>query len=101
MTHPTQTGLAKLGHHFPSLEKFIKPFIGLLKKQCHFDRQVTATINGYHYDLNLDDYIQQQMYYFGCFDKKGVRLITSLCKAIDCRTALNIGANIGNHAVHL
>ncbi len=90
-----------LGHLSPSIVKLIKPFLKLIKKTNSFEPEVTATINGFPYLLNINDFIQQQMFYFGCFDFKGVFFITDLCRKINCKTALDIGSNVGNHAVHL
>jgi FkbM family methyltransferase len=41
------------------------------------------------------------MYYFGCYDWKGISLLTNIAHRINSRTALDVGANVGNHAIFI
>lgn len=93
--------IASIGRKYPGFRKLIRPFIMVLKWFNESQKRVTCQINGFTYLLNLDDLIQSQMFYFGIFDKKGIDVITSVCRKIKCRTALDIGANVGNHAVFM
>ena len=96
-----QQFVATVGRKHPHLRKLIKPLTSLCSLSGGYQATLSHQINGFTYQLNLDDYIQSQMYYFGLFDMKGVDLIVKVCRMIQCRTALDIGANVGNHAVFL
>lgn len=96
-----QQSIATLGRRYPHLRKLINPLTNLPALFRRYQAAQSHQVNGFTYQLHLDDYIQSQMYYFGIFDMKGVNLIVKICNAIQCRTALDIGANVGNHAVFL
>ena len=89
--------VAKIGRSNPHLKKLIMPLSNLCRKQ----KKSAMAISGFDYSLNTSDLIQSQMFYLGMFDKKGVDLICNICKKIQCRVALDIGGNVGNHAIHL
>jgi FkbM family methyltransferase len=93
--------MAVLGRKFPDFRKIINLVSKMSYKISDESQMKNCSVNGFKYDLNLKEYIQYQMYFFGLFDKKGVDLIVSICDSIGCRTALDIGANVGNHSVHL
>ncbi len=92
--------VAIFGRKYSNFRKLINP-VSKLSRGFGGGDSVISLVNGFEYRLNLDEYIQYQMYFFGLFDKKGVDLIVSICDKINCRTALDIGGNVGNHAVHL
>ena len=96
-----KTSIALFGRKHPNYRKLINPISNLFSSFSEDLNMNDCPVNGFTYNLNLVDYIQSQMFYFGLFDKKGVDLIVDLCKRINCRTALDIGANVGNHAIHL
>jgi FkbM family methyltransferase len=47
--------------------------------------------------LDLNEMVDQKIALFGAFDSRGLGLIKRVMKAINCRTAIDVGANIGNH----
>ena len=60
-------------------------------------RHVTGSINGRKVRLDLNEMVDQKIALFGAFDSRGLGLIKRVMKAINCRTAIDVGANIGNH----
>jgi FkbM family methyltransferase len=60
-------------------------------------RFVVGTVNGRRIRLDLDEPVDAKLYVFGAFDARGLKLMARIMRAIQCRTALDIGANIGNH----
>lgn len=47
--------------------------------------------------LDMNEMVDQKVALFGAFDARGLGLIKRVMKAINCRTAVDVGANIGNH----
>ena len=82
----------------------LTPFRGLRKLYFYIyarsvrKRQVVADIDGVYYQLELDEMIDLAMY-LGQFEPGVVAAIKRLCKP--GMTALDIGANIGAHALRL
>jgi len=93
--------ISSIGRKNPNFRKLLNPLAKLAEFLNKTDKIQKLKINNFHYNLNLQDYLQSQMYYFGIFDKKGVDLIVKICRAIECRSALDIGANVGNHGIFL
>jgi FkbM family methyltransferase len=54
-------------------------------------------VNGRRIMLDLNEAVDAKLYVFGAFDLRGLKLMALVMKAIKCRTALDVGANIGNH----
>jgi FkbM family methyltransferase len=48
-------------------------------------------------DGQVNEPVDAKLYVFGAFDLRGLKLMALIMKATRCRTALDIGANIGNH----
>jgi FkbM family methyltransferase len=61
---------------------------------------VTSRINGRPIALNLDEDVDAKIFLYGAYDERGLKLIERVMRAVDCRTALDIGANIGNHTAY-
>ena len=61
-------------------------------------RFVTARLNGQLIDLDLDEDVDAKILL--AFDERGLRLLRRLVHGMNCRTILDIGANIGNHTGH-
>ncbi|MFT4517776.1 MAG: FkbM family methyltransferase [Halioglobus sp.] len=96
-----QRAVAALGQAGISNKKLVKSLIGIASHSPGYEALVRKQVNSFQFDLNLDEFVQQQMYYLGAYDHKGVSLITQIARNVNCQTALDIGANIGNHAVFL
>lgn len=79
-------------HHFGLYKRLFKPF-RLLDHQ--------AIIHTYDGDLTLSldvgEWIQQQIYFFGLFDERGIRFIKKQLKEGD--VCIDIGANIGCYSL--
>src|SRR4051794_15228320 len=63
------------------------------------NRIVTTTIDGVAYELDLSELIDNRMYYTGAFEPETTAAIRRFCKPGD--TVLDIGANIGCHALRM
>lgn len=59
---------------------------------------VRGKVNGKSLVLDLDEMIDAKIFVRGAFDPRGLGLMCRIMKALNCRTALDIGANIGNHS---
>jgi len=101
MANTAQIALRSLGHKFPNSGGLLKALLPVIQNSPGVKHQVSTTLKGFQYSLDLRDYIQQQIFYFGCYDARGVKLVVDICRKINCRNALDIGANVGNHAIHL
>jgi FkbM family methyltransferase len=60
-------------------------------------RYFDGYVNGRKIRLDMNEMVDQKVALFGAFDTRGLGLIKLVMKAISCRTAIDIGANIGNH----
>jgi FkbM family methyltransferase len=60
-------------------------------------RHIDGYVNGRKIPLDLNEMVDQKVALFGAFDARGLGLIKLVMNAIDCRTAVDVGANIGNH----
>lgn len=60
-------------------------------------RVVVKTIEGITYELHLKEFIDSDIYYYGCFEEDTTRAIKSIVRS--GMTALDIGANIGAHTL--
>lgn len=60
--------------------------------------EVYASINGVRVRLDLNEALDRRAFVYGAHDRRGVAFILRLMRAIACRTAFDIGANIGNHS---
>ena len=75
------------------------PFKGMLIKifkayrSINRGRTVVASIDGITYELDLNEGIDSEIYYTGCYKAATSKIITMLCKKNF--TILDIGANIG------
>jgi FkbM family methyltransferase len=61
-------------------------------------KYVTGEINGRSIVLDLDEAVDAKAFVGGAFDRRGLGLMRRIMTTIGCRTALDIGANIGNHS---
>lgn len=60
-------------------------------------RFVTGHVNGKEIELDLDEMIDQRILLWGAFDGRGLGLLKKVATALNCRTVIDVGANIGNH----
>jgi FkbM family methyltransferase len=63
-------------------------------------RYVEGRVNGCRIALDLNESVDQKLLLFGAWDKRGLGLIKRVMEAIDCDTAVDVGANIGNHTAY-
>ncbi|HEX75388.1 MAG TPA: FkbM family methyltransferase [Dehalococcoidia bacterium] len=81
----------------------VKPFRGVLGrlywkyKKSNRDRTVMATIGGITYELDLNELIDNSIYYEGCFELFTTAVIDKYVKS--GMTVFDIGANIGGHTL--
>jgi FkbM family methyltransferase len=61
-------------------------------------KHVTGAINGRSIVLDLDEMVDAKAFVAGAYDRRGLGLMHRIMATIGCRTALDIGANIGNHS---
>lgn len=57
------------------------------------------TIDGVQFDLDLNEMIESELYYYGAFEKKTKAALNALCRP--GFTVFDIGANIGAHTLFL
>jgi FkbM family methyltransferase len=100
MTAAAPAGMARLiaasGRFAPTRRLALKSMIWL-RATDRLPRYLMAEVNGRQIALDLDETVDAKLFVFGAFDRRGLRLMGPIMKAIQCRTALDIGANIGNH----
>ncbi len=83
----------------------IKPLRGMLHKlyrryqSLNKDRTVIAQRDGIKYELDLNERLDSQIYYYGCFEPDTVAIINKYVK--EGMTAFDIGANSGCHTLRL
>jgi FkbM family methyltransferase len=61
---------------------------------------VVSRLNGRRIALDLDEDVDAKVFLYGAYDERGLRLIKRVMRAINCRTAIDVGANIGNHTAY-
>jgi FkbM family methyltransferase len=93
-------GMARLiaasGRFAPTRRLALKSMVWL-RATDRLPRYLMAEVNGRRIALDLDEPVDAKLFVFGAFDRRGLRLMALVMKAIKCRTALDVGANIGNH----
>jgi len=90
-----------LGHRYYFAAKLLHPLFRLARFFPGWSNSAPVTIDGFRFHLNLSDHIQRNIFYYGIFDQKGVNIIRRVMRSIECREALDIGANVGNHALRM
>jgi FkbM family methyltransferase len=79
------------------LHKTARSALQRLRSADLIPRHVEGRVNGCKIVLDLNELVAQKVALFGAFDQRGLGLIKRVMKAISCRTAVDVGANIGNH----
>jgi FkbM family methyltransferase len=79
------------------LHKSARSTLQILRAADLIPRHVEGTVNGRTIVLDLNEMVDQKVALFGAFDQRGLGLIHRVMQAIGCRTAVDVGANIGNH----
>jgi FkbM family methyltransferase len=69
----------------------------LLRSAELVPRHFEGSVNGRKILLDMNEMVDQKVALFGAFDARGLGLIKLVMKVIRCRTAIDVGANIGNH----
>lgn len=80
--------------------RLAKKALGALRTREMIPRFVTSRVNGRRIALDLDEDVDAKVFLYGAYDERGLRLIKQVMQALDCRTALDVGANIGNHTAY-
>jgi FkbM family methyltransferase len=81
---------------FPGLKQIARHVWNRLRPP---DRVVIASVDGITYELHLRELIDSHLYYLGAFEAQSSTAIRRLCRPGD--VALDIGANIGCHALKM
>jgi FkbM family methyltransferase len=68
-----------------------------LRSRGLISRFVMSRLNGLRIALDLDEDVDAKVFLYGAYDERGLKLIKRIMRAVDCRTAIDVGANIGNH----
>lgn len=89
--------LRSLYRALPIKLSFIYNLYFKIRKIRDRDRVVVKTIDGIAYELHLNEFIDSEVYYYGCFEEDTTRTIKSIVRA--GMTVLDIGANIGVHTL--
>jgi FkbM family methyltransferase len=71
-----------------------------LRARKMIPRFVMSRLNGRRVRLDLDENVDAKIFLSGAYDERGLRLIKQFMQAVDCRTALDVGANVGNHTAY-
>jgi FkbM family methyltransferase len=53
------------------------------------------------YPGNLNSYIDWNVYFFGAYEHETLKLFEYILSKINCRTVLDIGANVGHHSLFI
>jgi FkbM family methyltransferase len=79
-------------YHYACYKRFFKPFHAFrgLKVKTSYDRQFTLLVD-------VDEWIQQHIFFFGVYDVAGISFIKQQLKPGD--VFLDIGANIGTYSL--
>src|SRR3569833_96934 len=89
-------GLTAVGGLRP-FHRVARKAIVSLRASDMIPRHATGSINGRKVRLDLNEMVDQKIALFGAFDARGLGLIKRVMQAINCRTVVDVGANIGNH----
>ena len=95
--------LAKLlmaAGRFRPTGRLAKKALRTLRARGAIPKFVASRVNGRPIALDLDEDVDAKIFLFGAYDERGLGLIGRVMRAIDCRTALDVGANVGNHTAY-
>lgn len=77
-----------------------KTALRVLRARRMIPKFVVGRLNGRRIPLDLDEDVDAKIFLYGAYDERGLKLIKRVMQAVDCRTALDVGANIGNHTAY-
>jgi FkbM family methyltransferase len=80
--------------------RLAKTALRALRAREMMPRFVASRVNGQPIALDLDEDVDAKIFLYGAYDERGLRLIKRVMRAVDCRTALDVGANVGNHTAY-
>ncbi|MGO9758535.1 MAG: FkbM family methyltransferase [Roseiarcus sp.] len=80
--------------------RLAKTALRALRARQMIPKFVASRVNGRPIALDLDEDVDAKIFLFGAYDERGLRLIKRVMRAVDCRTALDVGANVGNHTAY-
>jgi FkbM family methyltransferase len=72
----------------------------MLRARGMIPKFIVGRINSRRIALDLDEDVDAKVFIYGAYDERGLRLIKRVMRAVDCRTAIDVGANIGNHTAY-
>jgi len=90
-------GLRSLYRALPIEINFMRKLYFKIREMRDLDRVVIKTIAGITYELHLNEFIDSEIYYYGCFEENTTRAIKNIVRP--GMTVLDIGANIGAHTL--
>jgi FkbM family methyltransferase len=92
--------LVKAAGRFRPTSGLAKRALPVLRRRRLVPRFVSGRLNGRPLLLDLDEDVDAKVFLYGAYDERGLKLIRLVMQAVKCRTALDIGANIGNHTAY-
>lgn len=95
----TDTTLRWIYRRLPLKPAFARRMYFNLRRLWERNRVVTRTIDGITYELHLNEFIDSEIYRYGCFEAETTRAIGSILHP--GMTVVDIGANIGAHALRM
>jgi FkbM family methyltransferase len=93
------TLLAVAGRFWPT-RRLALAALRAFRKRGVVPRLVIFRLNGRRITLDLEEVVDAKVFLYGAYDERGLRLIKRVMRAVNCRTALDVGANIGNHTAY-
>lgn len=99
LTINLRRGLRSLYRALPIKLHFLRSLYFKIREFRDRHRVVVKTIDGINYNLCLNEFIDSDIYYYGCFEEDTTRAIKGLVRP--GMTVLDIGANMGAHTLSM
>jgi FkbM family methyltransferase len=91
--------LMATGRFWPT-RRLARAALRIMRKRDMIPKFVATPLNGRRIALDLDENVDTKIFLYGAYDERGLKLIKRVMHAIGCRTAIDVGANIGAHTAH-
>jgi FkbM family methyltransferase len=97
--HKLRRDLRRFYLNLPGEVDYLQRMYSNYKRFRDRNRVVTRTVDGVRYELHLNQFIDSQIFYYGCFEEDTTKAIADIVRP--GMTVLDIGANIGAHTFNL